>query len=153
MPATERSLWKLLKQNLPKKTHCERIENRSGEGMPDVYLCIDGVPVWLELKIVKNGRVKVSKSQIAWHCSHSRCGGVSFFLLNDPSTSDLFLFDGASVIEISGSRIDDLRPASSMLRPATCDLRPRSYDIGIKKIPCHPIGWQGIRGNPSVGNR
>lgn len=132
MTATEQSLWKRLKQNLPKKTHFERIENRSGEGMPDVYLCIDGVPVWLELKIVKNGRVKVSKSQIAWHCSHSRCGGTSFFLLNDPSTSDLFLFDGASVIEISGSRIDDLRPAAlyigdmsgliESLRPAACAL-------------------------------
>ena len=132
MTATEQSLWKLLKQNLPKKTHCERIENRSGEGMPDVYLCMDGVPVWLELKLTKNNRVKVSKSQIAWHCSHSRCGGVSFFLANDPSTSDLFLFDGASVIEISGSRIDDLRPAAlyigdmsgliESLRPAACAL-------------------------------
>ena len=50
----------------------------------------------------------------------------------DPSTSDLFLFDGASVIEISGSRIDDLRPAAlyigdmsgliESLRPAACAL-------------------------------
>ncbi len=48
------------------------------------------------------------------------------------STSDLFLFDGASVIEISGSRIDDLRPAAlyigdmsgliESLRPAACAL-------------------------------
>ena len=59
MPKTERSLWTSLKQNLPKKTHFERIENRTGEGMPDVYLCMDGVPVWLELKIVKNGRGQV----------------------------------------------------------------------------------------------
>ena len=145
MPATEQSLWRLLKQNLPKKTHCERIENRSGEGMPDVYLCIDGVPIWLELKIIKNGMVKVSKSQIAWHSSHSRCGGVRFFLLHDPSTGDLFLFDGASVIEIHGSRIDDLRPAAlyigdmagliESLRPAACDLWYRSMTCGLRPAP------------------
>ena len=134
-----------MKQNLPRKTHCERIENRSGEGMPDVYLCIDGVPIWLELKIIKNGTVKVSKSQIAWHCSHSHCNGTSFFLLHDPFTSDLFLFDGASVIEISGSRIDDLRPAAlyigdmagliESLRPAACDLWCRSMTCGLRPAP------------------
>lgn len=134
-----------MKQNLPRKTHSERIENRSAEGMPDVYLCIDGVPIWLELKIIKNGRVSVSKSQIAWHSSHSRCGGVGFFLLHDPSTSDLFLFDGASVIEIHGSRIDDLRPAAlyvgdmagliESLRPAACDLWCRSMTCGLRPAP------------------
>tara|TARA_Y100001938_G_scaffold148404_1_gene232022 strand:- start:3256 stop:3525 length:270 start_codon:yes stop_codon:yes gene_type:complete len=82
--------------------------------------------------MAKNGRLKVSKSQIAWHCSHSRCGGASFFLANDPSTGDLFLFDGASVLEIHGSRIDDLRPAAlyigdmsgliDSLRPVACAL-------------------------------
>ena len=134
-----------MKQNLPKKTHCERIENRTGEGMPDVYLCIDGVPIWLELKLTKTNRVKVSKSQIAWHSSHSRCGGVSFFLLHDPSTSDLFLFDGALAIEIHGSRIDDLRPAAlyigdmsgliESLRPAACDLWYRSMTCGLRPAP------------------
>ena len=121
-----------MKQNLPKKTHFERIENRSGEGMPDVYLCMNGVPVWLELKIVKNNRVSLSKSQIAWHSSHFRCKGVSFFLLHCPSTGDLFLFGADKAIELLGSRIDDLRPAAlyigdmrgliESLRPAACAL-------------------------------
>ena len=108
--------------------------------MPDVYLCIDGVPVWLELKIIKNGMAKVSKSQIAWHSSHSRCGGVGFFLLHDPFTSDLFLFDGALAIEIHGSRIDDLRPAA-------CALICRSTIQ--KRIPGDIVA-RYLRGNPSV---
>ena len=113
--------------------------------MPDVYLCIDGVPIWLELKLTKTNRVKVSKSQIAWHSSHSRCGGVSFFLLHDPSTGDLFLFDGALAIEIHGSRIDDLRPAAlyigdmsgliESLRPAACDLLYRWMTCGLRPAP------------------
>jgi hypothetical protein len=80
--------------------------------MPDVYLCMDGVPCWVELKIIKNNRVSISKSQIAWHLGHTRCNGVSFFLLHAPSTSDVFLFEGGSVVELQGSRIDDLRPAA-----------------------------------------
>jgi len=80
--------------------------------MPDVYLCIDGVPCWVELKIIKNDRVSISKSQIAWHLSHNRCNGVSFFLLHAPSTGGVFLFDGGSVIELQGSRISNLRPAA-----------------------------------------
>ena len=112
MPRTERQLWNSLRQKLPKKTHCQRIENRAGEGMPDVYLCTDGVPVWAELKITNNDRFSILKSQIAWHLGHSRCGGVSFFLLHEPSSGDVFLFDGGKVLEIHGSRIDVLRPAA-----------------------------------------
>tara|TARA_R100000388_G_scaffold27471_2_gene21420 strand:+ start:696 stop:1046 length:351 start_codon:yes stop_codon:yes gene_type:complete len=98
---------------------------------------MDGVPIWLELKIIKNGIVKVSKSQIAWHCSHSHCNGTSFFLLHDPFTSDLFLFDGASVIEIHGSRIDDLRPAACAL---ICRITIR------KRIPSDRVAGH-LRGN------
>lgn len=73
---------------------------------------MDGVPVWLELKIIKSGRVRISKSQIAWHLGHTRCKGVSFFLLHDPIEGGLFLFDGGLAAKLHGSRIDDLRPAA-----------------------------------------
>jgi hypothetical protein len=104
MPKTERSLWNSLKQNLPKKTHFQRIENRAGQGMPDVYLCMNGVPVWCELKIIKNGRITLSTSQIAWHLAHTRCGGASFFLVHDPSTGDVFLFEGGKAAVIHETR-------------------------------------------------
>ena len=94
--------------------------------MPDVYICMDGVPIWAELKIIKNGRVSIAKSQIAWHLSHSRCKGVSFFLAHDPSTGDVYLFDGVSAPEIQGSRFDDLSSAVRWrgdLRSTTAALR------------------------------
>ena len=84
MPKTEKALSTSLKQKLPKKSHYQRIENRAGEGMPDVYMCLDGVPIWLELKIIKSNRVTVNKSQIAWHLGHSRCNGVSFSCYTTP---------------------------------------------------------------------
>ena len=100
--------------------------------MPDCYLCIDGIPVWVELKITKNNAIEIQPSQIAWHTSHSRCGGVSFFLAYSPSERLAFLFDGGLAAQIQGARFDDLRPAAlfcgdldscaSNLRPAACAL-------------------------------
>jgi hypothetical protein len=131
MPRTERQLWNSLRQKLPKKTHCQRIENRAGEGMPDVYLCMDGVPVWAELKITNNDRFSISKSQIAWHLGHSRCGGVSFFLVHEPPTGLVFLFDGGLAPELHGSRLSVLRPAALWcgdIGAAPCALRAAAHD-------------------------
>ena len=120
-----------MRQKLPKKTHFQRIENRAGEGMPDVYLCMDGVPVWAELKITKNDRFTISKSQIAWHLGHSRCGGVSFFLVHEASTGLVFLFDGGLAAELHGSRLSVLRPAARWygdIASAPCALRLAAYE-------------------------
>jgi hypothetical protein len=129
---TETKIWNSLRQHLPKKTHSQRIENRVSEGMPDCYLCIDGVPIWVELKIIKSNRIYLRPSQIAWHTSHSRCGGVSFFLCYSPTERLAFLFEGGLAAKIQGSGFDDLRPAALFygdlkacalnLRPAACDL-------------------------------
>lgn len=103
--------------------------------MPDVYLCMDGVPVWLELKIIKNKRTCLSRSQIAWHLAHTRCGGVSFFLLHAPSTGDVFLFDGGLGVEISESRsliAGDCDPAPlwcGPLRAAPANLRACALEL------------------------
>ena len=113
--------------------------------MPDVYICMDGVPIWAELKITKNDRFSISKSQIAWHLAHSRCGGVSFFLVHEPSTGLVFLFDGGLASKIQGSRLSVLRPAArwygdigaapcalrvAALESWSCVLRPAPDDDG-----------------------
>lgn len=122
-----------MKQKFPrKKTHLQRIENRVSEGMPDCYLCLDGIPIFLELKVTKSDRVRISKSQIAWNLAHSRCGGVSFILVYRPSEGDAFLFEGEKVLEIQGSRVESL--ASCALRVGSlddvaCALRPAASDL------------------------
>ena len=91
-----------------------------------MYLCMDGVPVWVELKIIKGNKIEVQPSQIAWHTSHSRCGGVSFFLASAPKEGLVFLFDGGSAAQIQGICFDDLRPAalwSGDIGSAPCALR------------------------------
>lgn len=124
-----------MKKHFPKKTHSQRIENRVSEGMPDCYICMDGIPLWVELKIIKNDRVSIRPSQIAWHLSHSRCNGVSFFLLHEPRQGDVFLFEGGLAFEIHGSCVSDLRPAALYIGSASglpATLRPAAYDLWKK---------------------
>ena len=108
MPKTEKLLSAILKQNLPKKTFYQRIENRIGEGIPDTFICMNGNVFFIELKIIKNNRITIQKSQIAWHIKYNQCNGVSFFLASRPKERDLFLFEGGKSLEIQGSRIEDI---------------------------------------------
>jgi len=71
-----------------------RIENRVGEGVPDVFVCAEGVSFWIELKITKTNRINISSGQIAWNYAYSQSGGVSFFLVNLPLNKNLYLFEG-----------------------------------------------------------
>ena len=90
----EAQFWSTLKRSLPKHWFVNRIENRMGGGVPDLYICIDGKSFWLELKVTKSHRVNVSPNQIAWHYSFNRSQGASFFLVKTLPSSTLFLFEG-----------------------------------------------------------
>lgn len=72
--------------------------------MPDVYLVLDGVPCWVELKVINKNRVRIAQSQIAWHLSHSRCGGASFFLLRETGSKLALLFKSADCLALCESR-------------------------------------------------
>ena len=90
----EAQFWSTLKRNLPNTWFVNRIENRIGGGVPDVYICINGKSIWLELKVTKSHRISISPNQIAWHYSYYQSKGVSFFLVKALPSSTLFLFEG-----------------------------------------------------------
>ena len=71
-----------------------RIENRVGEGVPDVFVCAEGLPFWLELKVTKTNRINISSGQIGWNYALYKSGGVSFFLIEVLSSNNLYLFEG-----------------------------------------------------------
>jgi hypothetical protein len=104
MPKPEQNLWNSFKQALPKKSHWNRIENRTGTGAPDVYLVMDGVACWVELKVINKNRVRISQSQIAWHLSHDRCGGLSFFLMRETGSKSALLFPSSDALALCEPR-------------------------------------------------
>jgi hypothetical protein len=86
---SEAATWRAIRPGLQAICQCERVENRVGAGMPDVYICSEGRSVWVELKkatpprrastpfAIKNLR----RAQIIWHRNHARSGGLSWLLV------------------------------------------------------------------------
>ena len=125
-------MWKKLRGKLPKSWSITRIENRIGGGVPDVHVCADGIPFWIELKTTKTSRVVISSHQVAWHFAYSRAGGVSFFLIHPLLSPHLYLFDG-----VHGRELLELG-----LRTAP----PGSGSGSVTAVPCLWSGsdWSGV---------
>ena len=89
-------MWNNLRARMPKSWNTTRIENRYGGGIPDVHVCAESLPFWIELKATKTHRVNVSAHQVAWNFSYCQSGGVSFFLVSHLLSRNVYLFDGNS---------------------------------------------------------
>ena len=90
----ETLLWNRLKEKIPQKWNVTRIENSFGGGVPDVHICAEGIPFWVELKTTKTNRINISSHQIAWNYAYWQSGGVSFFLVHPLKGGNLYLFGG-----------------------------------------------------------
>ena len=114
---------------MPKKSLATRIENKHGGGIPDVHLLMDGLPIWIELKVTNANAVKLSPHQVAWHTAYWARGGLSFILVKILGSRSLFLFRGSEALplarggvsEAQGSRFEGLAPCFSALRLASLE--------------------------------
>ena len=125
----EANFWNQIRANLPKKSLATRIENKHGGGIPDVHLLMDGLPIWIELKVTNANAVKLSPHQVAWHTAYWARGGLSFILVKTLGSRSLFLFRGSEALplargglsEAQGSRFEGLAPCFSALRLASLE--------------------------------
>ena len=103
----ESKLWKELKENL-KKFHLTRFENWAVPGVPDVHGCKDGIPFWIELKVTRSNKIKLSPHQIMWNYKYSLYGGRSFIMAEHLGQRLLHIFAGSLVHSIAsiGSRTE-----------------------------------------------
>lgn len=97
---TEKNFFLNIKKQLPKGTFIQKIENKFNSGFPDLIVITDKLPLFLELKApIKGNRITIEKSQVSIHLRIKANNYLSFFLVRDPLTSDLFLFDGGKLCE------------------------------------------------------
>ena len=90
----------------------------------------DHIPLWIELKTVKNNAIKISPHQIAWHMAYYARGGASFFLVKHLSTRHIHLFEGCQGPDLLekglsstvGQRFEDLGSMFEALRPHAADI-------------------------------
>ena len=96
----ESKFRKLVKTNLP-DIFWTRIESWSMPGVPDCYGCKDGVMFWVELKITKDKKIKLSPFQKAWHFNHSLQGGRSFIMLQHLGERLAYIFPSSIAVSIA----------------------------------------------------
>ena len=118
---TEKNLWLRVKKNLPHDCYATRIENRMDGGVPDVHVIWNGLPFWIELKLTKANKIRLSPNQIAWNTKYSLNNGLAYILVQRVGEGSLFLFRGEDarqlaidglntepIIKVSGSGFGDI---------------------------------------------
>jgi len=136
----ETLLWNRIKSKIPSHWNITRIENRYGGGVPDVHICAEGVPFWVELKVTKTNAINISSHQIAWNYAYCKSGGVSFFLVHPLCSPHLYLFDGIHGRELAkgGLRSVNLGSGSvgsgSGLRPLWSGSGESGLVVGMHEI-------------------
>ncbi len=99
---TERDLRGYLKRKLPNSTHFVPVENTSGPGTPDLNACLNGVEVWIELKIIigvhkKKFQKAFTYAQHNWLLSRSRAGGRTFLMARQVLDKEILIWSGESL--------------------------------------------------------
>lgn len=94
----------------------DRIENMTGDGIPDVNYCIEGVEGWIEFKSpiepkrestpLFGSNHRMRQSQMNWHLRQRQAGGISYILI--ASDKRWLLIDGQHADEINDLTVPQL---------------------------------------------
>ena len=122
----ETKFWKKIKSN-SSKIIWTRIEAITPLGLPDLNGFFNDPEkgrgdLWVELKIIHDNRIRISKHQISWHFHRNKMGGKSFIMATPLPRGAISVY--------SGGRVKDLVTQGLNLEP--CGLFPE------------PIDWSGL---------
>lgn len=67
----------------PHPADCRRIETTTESGMPDLNVCMHGIEIWIESKVVYPKGILIRKEQWAWGVRRSNAGGTTYLLAWD----------------------------------------------------------------------
>ena len=110
---TEKNFFLSIKSQLPKGSFIQKIENKFNSGFPDLIIINEKLPLFIELKAPTKGNTfKVEPSQISTHLRISANNYVSFFLVQAPSKSVIYLFEGGTLCKASSARMPCNPPLS-----------------------------------------
>jgi len=113
---TEKNFFLSIKNQLPKGSFIQKIENKFNSGFPDLIIINEKLPLFIELKAPSKGNTfKVEPSQISTHLRISANNYVSFFLVQAPSKSVIYLFEGGTLSKALAKQV----PCSPLLSHET----------------------------------
>lgn len=89
-----------------KNAHWQAVETWStGQGVPDVNVCMNGHETWIEFKTTATNALRISSEQVGWIERRLRAGGRVLVIvrwrclagLRRQARDELLIFDGANV--------------------------------------------------------
>ena len=130
---TEKNLWIRVKKNLPENSFATRLESRIANGVPDVHVIWDKLSFWIELKITKANKIKLSSNQIAWNTKYSLNNGLAYILVQRVGEGSLFLFRGDDARELATNGLNT-EPIIRVSGSGFGDIFGAIRDSGIKHL-------------------
>ena len=130
---TEKNLWLRVKKNLPHDCYATRIENRMDGGVPDVHVIWNGLAFWIELKLTKANKIRLSPNQIAWNTKYSLNNGLAYILVQRLGEGSLFLFRGDDARELATNGLNT-EPIIRVSGSGFGDIFGAIRDSGIKHL-------------------
>ena len=130
---TEKNLSLRVKKNLPHDCYATRIENRMDGGVPDVHVIWNGQPFWIELKLTKANKIRLSPNQIAWNTKYSLNNGLAYILVQRVGEGSLFLFRGEDARELATNGLNT-EPIIRVSGSGFGDIFGAIRDSGIKHL-------------------
>ena len=130
---TEKNLWLRVKKNLPHDCYATRIENRMDGGVPDVHVIWNGLAFWIELKLTKANKIRLSPNQIAWNTKYSLNNGLAYILVQRIGEGSLFLFRGDDARELATNGLNT-EPIIKVSGAGFGDIFGAIRDSGIKHL-------------------
>lgn len=78
--------------------HKTRIENAVSFGMPDLLITIDGIDVFVEMKVAHDGKILTRATQYSWHAKRYVNKAAAFILALDGAVLKLWSYPFAVVV-------------------------------------------------------
>ncbi len=131
----ETKYWNIIKKNTP-DIFWTRIESWASAGVPDCYGCKDGVMFWVELKITKDKKIKLSPFQKVWHFNHARQGGRSFIMAHYLGDRLSCIFPSSIAVGPSALSVDPAKLTTSLPGNAASWHRAQEF---LRDSPLPPL--------------
>jgi hypothetical protein len=79
--------------------HFTRIENSTIGGVPDIHVCWQGTSIWIESKVLVDGRVLLRPAQHAWGFKYSANGGLAYVIALHEETEQILVWQHPVKVE------------------------------------------------------
>ena len=96
----EAKFYQEIKKNLS-NVYFERIENRIGQGTPDLTAVYNKKEIWIELKCIKLNKVHLSSFQIAWHYKRYLLGIRTFIIVKRVKDGLIKVYDNEKALKLA----------------------------------------------------